>query len=148
MIFSISVRVRFIYFHLWFKPGRTNAKQRKLLFYLIAFKIEFNFFSLWRKEPKFYKGPDDPGFRIMDDLSIDKTISSFKDRFLKMYEVCSKHLVSMVIMGHEGNNIKLCFEIGIYQAGFNSEVLKMAISDLEEAMDEIKGLLDQFRKRY
>ena len=29
-----------------------------------------------------------------------------------------------------------------------AEVLKMAISDLEEAMDEVRGLLDQFKKRY
>src|SRR5208283_5742325 len=68
-------------------------------------KLFFNVFRGEKNLCSIYKGPDDPGFRIMDDLSIDKTIPSFKDRFLKMYEVCSKHLVSMVIMGHEGNNI-------------------------------------------
>jgi len=109
------------------------------------------FFNIFRGEKDIcciYKGPDDPGFRIAEHLTIDKTIPFFKDKFLKIYEVCSKHLVSMVIMGSDGNIIKLCFEIGIYQAGFNSEVLKMAISDLEEAMDEVRGLLDQFKKRY
>lgn len=111
-------------------------------------KLYFNVFRGEKELCCIYKGPDDPGFRIMEDLTIDKTMPSFKDKFLKMYEVCSKHLVSMVIMGNEGNTMKLCFEIGIYQAGFNSEVLKMAISDLEEAMDEIKGLLDQFKKRF
>jgi len=47
----------------------------------------------------------------------------------------------MVITGQEGNAVSISFEMGIYKDGFNGKVLKVAVNDFAEVMDDVQRLL-------
>jgi len=107
-------------------------------------KLEL-FFDVYKGEDNICylsKGWGDPGFRIGEYIEIDKDISNFKNRFYRILNTCSKNLISVGASEPEPGKIGISLEIGLYQQGFNEEVLKEAIDSLEDSLQGIRIILE------
>lgn len=87
------------------------------------------------------KGWGDPGFRVGEYIEIDKGIPCFKEKFYGIYKACAGNLISVDVSEATPNKVLLCFQIGLYQKGFNEEVLTEAIDSLEDTLQKIRAIL-------
>jgi len=87
------------------------------------------------------KGWTDPGFRVGEYFELEKGMSSFKEKFYKIFRVCSGNLVSLSVSEKTPRKIGVSLEIAIYKNGFNDKVLKEVVGTLESTMRKINLLL-------
>lgn len=88
------------------------------------------------------KGWSDPGFRVGEYFELEKRMPSFKEKFYKIFQVCSGNLVSVSVSEKTPGKIGISLEIGIYRDGLNEKVLKDVVDTLETTMRKIKHVLD------
>lgn len=88
-----------------------------------------------------YKGWKDPGFRIAHIIDLDKQAPDFKERFYEIFKICSSHLITMALKERDKESLSITLEIGVYKSGFNAEVLKEAIEELEDGLVAIRPLI-------
>src|SRR3989338_6015839 len=87
------------------------------------------------------KGWQDPGFRVGEFIEIDKTVSSFKEKFYKIFQICSKDLISVSVSETRGESVGMSLEMGIYSDELNANVLKNATETLEQVFKNISTIL-------
>lgn len=102
-------------------------------------KLEL-YFNIYKGNKSFcyiFKGWQDPGFRVGEFIKIDKSIPEFKDKFYKIFKICSSNLISVGLSESSDRAVGMSLEIGIYSEGFNSGVLKNAAQTLVRALKDI-----------
>lgn len=102
------------------------------------------YFTVFRGEESICyisKGWGDPGFRLGEYLEIDKNIPDFKNKFYKMLKICTKNIIAVDVSTPKPGKVGLNLQIGLYQNGFNDEVLYEALDSLEESLQKIRQLL-------
>ncbi len=102
------------------------------------------YFEVYRREKNICfiaKGWDEPGFRIGEIIKLDKNNPDFKRNFYKIFEICSKDLISLGFFKQNKAYLWLSLGVGIYYNGFNEKVLKDASATLKSAADKIKTFL-------
>ncbi len=87
------------------------------------------------------KGWDDPGFRVGEYFEIDKKDPAFKEKFYKVFRICSSSLVNIGVSESSDKFVGMSLEIGIYSDGFNTNVLKKATQTLVRALRDINKIL-------
>ncbi len=107
-----------------------------------ALEVYFDMLIKGRNVGYISKGWDDPGFRIGEYFEMEKGIPSFKEKFYKTFQLCSGNLISVSVSEKTPGRVGISLEIGIYQDGFSSKVLKSAVDTIESTMRKIKGLLE------
>jgi len=103
------------------------------------------YFDIFKKDKSvgyISKGWSDPGFRVGEFFEMPKDDSAFKEKFFKVFQACSKNLISVGVSEKVPGVAGISLEIGIYKDGFNEKVLKEAVDTLEETVDRIKLILD------
>jgi len=107
--------------------------------------IELDFDLLYKNDYicRIYKTWKDPGFRISRDLEIDQSSPDFKNKFLRIIEICTANFISFDPKEEADDEVILTLEIGIFEDGFNEKVLKIAVEVLEEAIKKIKAVLEE-----
>ena len=102
------------------------------------------YFDVYRRDKNLCflaKGWDDPGFRVGEIIKLDKNNPDFKRNFYRIFEVCSKDLISLGFFKQNKNYLWLNLGVGIYYDGFNEKVLRDAAATLKSAADKIKLFL-------
>jgi len=102
------------------------------------------YFDVYRREKNICflaKGWDDPGFRIGEIIKLDKNSTDFKKDFYRVFDICSKELISLGFFKQNKDYLWLSLGIGIYYDGFNEKVLKDAAAALKSAADKIRLFL-------
>ena len=102
------------------------------------------YFSVCRDEKSICylsKGWGDPGFRLGEYLEIDKDIPDFKNKFYKMLKICAKNIIAVDVSAPKPGKIGLNLQIGLYQKGFNKDVLYEALDSLEDSLQKMISLL-------
>lgn len=90
-----------------------------------------------------YKRWTDPGFRVNQDLSLDKERSDFKNKFLKIVTICAANFIGFEPSEENDGQMSLILEICIFADGFNEKVLRRAVESLEEAVKKITLVLEE-----
>ena len=87
------------------------------------------------------KGWGDPGFRIGELIEIDRSIPDFKEKFCHIFKICSSNLVSINVSHAKSDKVELNLAIGVYEKGFNGEVLREALDSLQGSLRQIRPLV-------
>ncbi len=104
-------------------------------------ELYFNIYKGNKNICYIYKGWQDPGFRIGDFIKIDKSTPEFKEKFYKVFRICSSSLVNIGVSESSDKFVGMSLEIGIYSDGFNTNVLKKATQTLVRALRDINKIL-------
>ncbi len=102
------------------------------------------YFDVYRRDKNLCflaKGWDDPGFTIGEIIKLDKKDFNFKKNFYRIFEICSKDLISLGFFKQNKSYLWLSLGVGIFYDGFNEKVFKDAAATLKSAADKIKSFL-------
>jgi len=88
-----------------------------------------------------YKGWEDSGFRIANIIELNKHVPDFKERFYEIFKICSSRLITMAVQEQNKEPLSITLEIGIYKSGFNTEVFRETVEELEGCLAEVRSIL-------
>ena len=108
-----------------------------------ALELYFNVYKNDNSLCYISKGWSDLGFRVGELIEIDKNIPDFKERFAKIFNICSGNLIAVKVTRAKSGNVELGLEIGLYQDGFNEKVLRKAIDSIQDSLQKIRLLLNR-----
>ena len=103
------------------------------------------FFNIYQGKKTFCyisKGWEDPGFRIGENIVLNKNNRFFKEIFYDVFRICSRNLISLGILKERNpNSLILSLETAIYKEGFNQISFKETVINLKESLEQIRPLL-------
>lgn len=102
-------------------------------------------FDLYFKDEgvcQIYKTWNDPGFRIVRDVLLDREVSLLKAKLDKIGFLCNANFVRHETRRGSEGQVVLELEIGIFYGGLNEKVLRGAMEVLEFIDEQVKQIME------
>ena len=88
-----------------------------------------------------YKGWKDPGFRFSNFVDLKRSHNRFREILDGISKICSKYMLTQTCSDKpKEDNLRVVFEVGVYDGGLNESVFKEVMKNFEAAVAEIQSL--------
>ena len=89
-----------------------------------------------------YKTWNDPGFRLLRDVTVYKKSPLFRLRFIKIKVLCNTNFIGYETRHDVTGRSVLGLEIGIFEGGLNGKVLRTAVNVLEYVAGKVERIIE------